>query len=88
MHDVKLVFATYGLQIRVHTGKLFFLFLNQNICYGYSKEPSQRDGSLEHPKYMFKLMDKEIITILGAQTILIWTYVHVLISTCIILKSE
>ena len=24
----------------VHTGKLFFLFLNQNICCGYSKEPS------------------------------------------------
>ena len=21
--------------------KIFFLFLNQNICYGYSKEPSQ-----------------------------------------------
>ena len=30
-----------GLQVRVHTGILFFLFLNQNICCGYSKEPSQ-----------------------------------------------
>ena len=30
-----------GLQIRVCTGKLFFLSLNQNICCGYSKEPSQ-----------------------------------------------
>ena len=30
-----------GFQIRVRTGKLFFLFLNQNICCGYSKEPSQ-----------------------------------------------
>ena len=31
----------------------------------------------EHPKNMFKLMDKEIIAILGAQTILtcIWTFV-------------
>ena len=29
------------LQIRVHTEKLFILFLNQNICCGYSKEPSQ-----------------------------------------------
>ena len=62
------------LQIRVHTGKLFFLFLNQNICCGYSKERSQWDGSFEHPKHMFKLMDKEINAILGAQTILIWTY--------------
>ena len=30
-----------GLQIRVPTGKLFFLFLNQNICCWYSKESSQ-----------------------------------------------
>ena len=64
-----------GLQIRVCTGKLFFLFLNQNICCGYSKEPSRWDGSFKHPKHMFKLMGKEIIAILGAQTILIWTYV-------------
>ena len=27
-----------GLQIRVRTRKLFFLFLNQNICCGYSEE--------------------------------------------------
>ena len=67
-----------GLQIRVHTGKLFFLFLHQNICCGYSKELSQWDSSFEHPKHMFKLMGKEIYTILGAQTIFIWTYVVVL----------
>ena len=29
-----------GLQIRVRLGKLFSLFLLQNICFGYSKEPS------------------------------------------------
>ena len=29
-----------GPQIKVPKGKLFFLFLNQNICCGYSKEPS------------------------------------------------
>ena len=55
-----------GLQIRVCTGKLFFLFLNQDICCRYSKELS---------RYMFKLMGMEINAILGAQTILIWTYV-------------
>ena len=27
---------------------IFLLFLNQNICCGYSKEPSQWDGSFEH----------------------------------------
>ena len=32
------------------------LFLNQNICCGYSKEPS-----FEHPKHMFKLIGKKII---------------------------
>ena len=56
-----------GLQIRVCTGKLFFLFLNQNICCGYSKEPSQWDGSFENPKHMSKLMGNEINAILGAQ---------------------
>ena len=30
-----------GLQLRVRTKKLIFLFLSQNICCGYSKEPSQ-----------------------------------------------
>ena len=53
-----------GLQIRVCIGKLFSLFLLQNICCGYSKEPSQFDVSFEHPKHMFKLMGKKIITIL------------------------
>ena len=53
-----------GLQIRVRNWILFFLFLNQNICCGYSKESSQWDGSFEHPKHMFKLMDKKIIEIL------------------------
>ena len=42
----------------------------------YSKEPSQRDGSFEHPTHMFKLKCKEINAILGAQTVLIWTYVY------------
>ena len=29
-----------GIKIHVHNQKLIFLFLNQNICCGYSKEPS------------------------------------------------
>ena len=44
--------------------KIIFLFLNQYICCEYSKEPSQRDGSFEHPKHMLKLMGKKIFTIL------------------------
>ena len=65
-----------GLQIRVCTRKLFFLLLNQNICCGYSKEPSHWNGSFEHPKHMYELKGKEINVILSAQTILIWTYVY------------
>ena len=38
--------------LRVCNENLIFLFLNQNICCGYSKEPSQWDGSFEHPKHM------------------------------------
>ena len=60
---VALLFAS-GLQIRVCIGKLFSLYLIQNICCGYSKEPSQCDGSFEHPKHMFQLIGKKIITIL------------------------
>ena len=59
---------------KVRIRKSFFLFLNQNICCGYSKEPSHPDGSFESPKRRFQMMGKEINTILGEQTILIWTY--------------
>ena len=47
-HGIKFKIGTFAvvckciiIQIRVRTGKLFFLFLNQNIYCGYSKEPSQ-----------------------------------------------
>ena len=52
---------------------LIFLFLNQNICCGYSKEPSQWDGSFEHPKHMLKLMGKKIFTVLHWIFLFIWT---------------
>ena len=53
-----------GPKIRVCNGKLFFLFLSQNICCGYSKELSHWDGSFEHTKHMFNLTDRKIIAIL------------------------
>ena len=43
---------------------VFFLISQQNICCGYSKEPSQWDGSLEYPEQMFKLTFKTIFIIL------------------------
>ena len=39
--------------------KLIFLFLNQNICCGYSKEPSQCDSSFESPVLMFNFIDRK-----------------------------
>ena len=51
------------VSFRVCNRKIIFLFLNQNICCGYSKEPSQWDGSFEHPKHMLKIMGKKIFTL-------------------------
>ena len=51
--------------------KMIFLFLNQNTCCWYSKEPSQWDGSFEHPKHMLKLMGKKIFTILCSKILFI-----------------
>ena len=53
--------------------KLFFLFLNQTYVVGTQKN-RLIDGSFEHPKHMFKLMDKEIIAILSWKSLLNWTY--------------
>ena len=36
--------------------KIIILLLNQNKCCGYSKEPSQWDGSFEHPKHMLEYL--------------------------------
>ena len=55
----------------MRTKKIIFVFLNLNICCGCSKEPSQWDGSFEHPKHMFKLMGKKIFTILGSKIVFI-----------------
>ena len=77
-------FVLSGLQIKVRIGKLFSLFLVQNISCGFSKEPSQRDGSFEHPKHMLKLMGKKIFTILRSTYVifrkmkLLWTLLVVM----------
>ena len=41
--------------------KNIFLFLKQNICCGYSKEPSQWDSSFEHQKQYDKTDGQENI---------------------------
>ena len=53
---------------RVCTKKLIFLFINQNICYGYSKEPAQYETVLLIAQnIMFKLMGMKIFTILRSK---------------------
>ena len=66
-----------GLKFRVRSRKLIFLVLNQNICYGCTKEPSQWDGSFEHPKHTFKLIGKKIFTILRSKLLFIKTYIQI-----------
>ena len=68
------MYVESGPQIRVRNWKLFFWFLNQNICCGYSKEPSRWDGYFEHLNHMFKLMDKKIIAIKCKLFLLNWPY--------------
>ena len=50
-----------GLEIRVCNQKLIFYILNQNICCGYSKEPSYWDSSFEHLKTIGKTTGLENI---------------------------
>ena len=52
--------------------KIIFVFLNQNICCGYSKEASQRDASFEYPKHLLKLMSKKIFTVLRSKIVFTW----------------
>ena len=63
------VFSAENAGVKKAYQKLICLFLKQNICCGYSKEPSQWDSSFEHPKHMLKLMGKKILTILRWETL-------------------
>ena len=66
-----------------------FIFLNQNIFCGYTKEPSQEDSSFEHPKHMLKLMDKKIFTILPSKNLLqVCVFVNVSFYGFLVEKKE
>ena len=47
--------------LRLRSIQLIFLFLDRNICCGYSKEPSQWDSYLEH-QCMFKQVDNILLS--------------------------
>ena len=65
--------------------KIMFLFLNQNICCGYSKELSQPDDSSEHPKQTLKMMGKKIYTVLHSKFLV---YLDLWYKFCLILCKE
>ena len=44
---------------------IFFLFLNENICCGYSLEAPQRGASNEYPQHIFSLRNKKIIYLIA-----------------------
>ena len=58
-----------GLYINYYQATKFSYFsVNiQYICFGYSKDPSQGDGSFELPKHRFKLIDQKILTIFNSK---------------------
>ena len=64
-HIHSLVKLSRIIRTNVKSGnrKIIFLSLNQNICCGYSKEPSQCDESFENPKHMLKIIGNKIFTI-------------------------
>ena len=68
---LSLVVQASGLSLRLCNEKLIFLFLDQNICYGYSKELSKWDGSFEYLKHMLKMMGKKIFTIVRSNVLFI-----------------
>ena len=46
--------ASYlALQIRGGIRIIFFLFIDKNICCGYSLEAPRQGASNEHPQYVF-----------------------------------
>ena len=65
---------------------MIFLLLNQNMCCGYSKQPSQRDGSFENPKHNVKLMGKKTIQVHAKKCVLLTDVrqyvVHQVVSSC------
>ena len=63
----KTLFTAHGVFQMVQISKNYqrkivniFLSIHFNICFGFSKEPSQWDGSFEYPQHMFWLRNKKI----------------------------
>ena len=53
---------SYTTDKRGYPHNIFFLFLNENICFGYSLEAPRRGASNEYPQHMFSLRNKKDIS--------------------------
>ena len=73
--------------LRVCNRKMIFLFLNQNVCCGYSKELSQWDSSFEHQNHKLKVKGKKIFIILRWKILFISTYDPIMMSVQVWSKS-
>ena len=67
------------LQIRGGIHIIFFLFLDENICCGYSLEAPRRGASNEYPQHMFLLRNKNDISSFRIKKCLICCYVTMMI---------
>ena len=57
------MFCLTELQIRGGMHIIFFLFLDEYICCGYSLEVPRQGTSNEYPQHMFLLRNKKDISI-------------------------
>ena len=69
LYIIQIIFHVFSMSQIYNFLLIIFLFLNQNICCGYSKEPSQRASQC--PKHMLILMGKKIFAILGSKLLFI-----------------
>ena len=51
------------LQIQGGIHIIFFLFLDEYMCYGYSLEALRRGASNEYPQHMYSSRNKNVISI-------------------------
>ena len=65
-------------QIRGGIHILFFLFLDENICFGYSLEMPRQGASNEYPQHMFLPINKKIINTLRLQCALSEAVLYIL----------
>ena len=79
---VQILYQVLKLQIRGGIHIIFFLFLDENICCGYSLEAPRWGASNKYPQHMFSLRNKKDISIFRMKKVpylLLWSLFHYLL---------